>query len=124
MPFEVFDKRQARLTDEPMVTIQRRGFIAMNHAAFNALGSPKAVELLYDRAKHIVGLRSANLRAPHVYPVRPNTKGTSHVVSGLAFVKHYGIDASVARRWRAEMRGDILCVETGRAPVYEGSITA
>ncbi len=116
MGFEVFDKR-AVVQDEPLVTIQKGGFISMNRAAFEALGSPKSVELLYDSVKKTVGLRTVGGRTPHAYPVRANTKGSNHVVTGALFAKHYGIDVTAARRWRAEMRAGILCIDIGKPPV-------
>jgi hypothetical protein len=121
MPFEVFDKRTVLAPAEPLVTIQKRGFISLNHAAFRALGEPKAVELLYDQAKKVVGLRTAGPGIPTAYPVRPNTKGTSYIVSGMAFTKHYGIDTTVARRWPAQMKSSVLCVDIGKRPISTGS---
>ena len=121
MPFEVFDKRTARSPTEPLVSIQKRGFISLNHAAFEAIGSPKDVELLYDRTKQIVGLRGVAANARHGYPIRPNTKGTSHVVSGMLFTKHYDIDVSVSRRWPAQLRDGILCIDIGKPPLSKGA---
>jgi len=49
MAFEVFDKRQAPLGKAPAVTIQRRGLMSLNRAAYNMINEPSTVELLYDR---------------------------------------------------------------------------
>jgi hypothetical protein len=49
MAFEVFDKRQAPLAKAPAVTIQRRGLMSLNRAAYNMINEPSTVELLYDR---------------------------------------------------------------------------
>ncbi len=49
--------------DEPMFTLQSRGLISLNEAAFKALGEPVAVALLYDVNKGIIGLR----KVPRAY---------------------------------------------------------
>ena len=45
--FVEFDRDNSHVVpDEPMFTLQRRGLISMNQAAFKALGEPVAVALL------------------------------------------------------------------------------
>lgn len=111
MGFEVFEKRMVRSAAQPFVTIQKKGIFALNHAAFSALGDPKAVRLLYDREKKLIGFRPAEISDEHAYPVRNNSKGTSHLVSGMLFTAHYGIDTGVARRWEAKAGDGILTID-------------
>lgn len=84
----------------------------MNTAAYEALGSPKHVALLYDRENELIGMQSVSGSAPHAYVVRGvgNNRAT-HVVSGKAFLTYYGIPRDVARRWSAEIREDTLIVD-------------
>jgi hypothetical protein len=117
MPFEVFDKKLAAVRGQPYLSIQRKGIFALNHAAFAALGEPNAVELLFDREVKIIGLRPGNPASPIAYPVRPNAKGTSHLVSGTSFCKHYDIDTSTSRRWTARIEDGILYVDLNEPPV-------
>ena len=108
MPFEVFTKRMARTRSKPYVTIQKKGIVAFNHAAYAALGEPKAIMFMFDRGNRVVGFKAADPSAEHAYPVRANTKGTSHLVSGTLFTRHYGIPTDVARRWLGRAGDDGL----------------
>ncbi len=50
------------------VTINSKGFIAMNAFAYKMLGSPAAFLLLYDAANHRIGLKPAEKSTPNAYP--------------------------------------------------------
>jgi hypothetical protein len=114
--FETFTRRLVPLNDRAYVTIQKRGTISVNHAAFEALGSPKAVELLYDVEAEVVGLRAIDATAEHAYPVRPaGANGRSYLIAGTAFTKHYGIDTKVSRRWAAKLEDSVLLVDLREA---------
>lgn len=114
MGFEVFEKRMAPLGKAPSVTIQKRGLFSLNRAAHALLGEPKTVELLYDRAERVVGLRPINEDAPHAYALRPQSSARDTgplLLAGTAFTTYYGIDTSVSRRWVPKMQDDILCID-------------
>lgn len=109
--FEVFTRRSSPIRKEPLVTIQRKGMFSLNLAAYEALGSPEAVELLYDPDERIVGLRSVNPEAAHAYPVRTMGNGNTRLIAGTAFTHFHGIDTGVARRYSATMYGDVLGID-------------
>jgi hypothetical protein len=89
--------------------------MSLNTPAYEALGSPDFVELLYDRKERLIGLQKAGAAVPHAYLVRPLGKsGTTHVVSGTAFLAYYGIKTHTARRWIAERRDDMLVLDLKR----------
>lgn len=112
MPFEVFDKRTAAVTKSPMATIQKQGSFSLNKAAHAALGTPDAVELLYDPEEKLVGFRPVSPTSPRAFPVRPQGKGAGTLmVSGQAFARHYGLDTSKARRYPVEVRDGILILD-------------
>jgi hypothetical protein len=112
MPFETFKRQRVPVTSEPAITIQKRGAISMNGPAYNALQSPDHLELLYDRDEQLIGMRKVDSTVPHAYIVRPLGKsGTTHLVSGNAFMAYYGIETGTAKRWIAEMRDDTLVVD-------------
>jgi hypothetical protein len=117
MPFEVFDKRTAAAGSPAFVSIQKQGIIRMNTPAFALLGEPEAVELLFDQERQVLGLRAVDPTVEHAYKVRAHSRSSSHLVSGAAFASHYGIDVDRARRWPAQMEGDILCIHIGETPV-------
>jgi hypothetical protein len=109
--FEVFDKYHSRSVKEIFVTIQRRGNFSLNRAAFQALGSPKSVELLFNRAKRLIGFRPTDATNGRTIPVRKQGNSDSYMVAGLTFTKEYDIDTSVARRYIAKMQDDMLLVD-------------
>jgi hypothetical protein len=112
MPFEEFDKRSAIASKTPFVTIQMSGLFTMNGAAYELMGKPEAVTLLYDKEEQLIGFKPANKDRPRAYPVRPMAKSQStYTVAGQAFKNHYGIDTSVARRYGVEMRDGVMVVD-------------
>ena len=121
--FEVFTGR-ARLSGEEAITIHRGGLVSVNRAAHVALGEPAAVELLYDRHEHVMGMRGASPEVPHAYPVRKQRASSSRLVSGGAFTRCYGIPTDTARRYRPRMLGDILTVDLKEAGISTGRRSA
>lgn len=114
MNFEVFDKRLAPLTRTPSVTIQKRGLMSLNRAAYALLGEPKLVELLYDRDERVIGLRPVDEDTPHGYPLRAqsNKQDTGPLMlAGTAFTQHYDIDTSTSRRWVPTLQEGVLCID-------------
>lgn len=109
--FEVFDKRTLKATQTPYVTIQRKGTISLNKAAFKELHEPDAVELLFNRGERIIGLRPIDAKAPHSFPVRSQVRAGNYLVAGRAFTVHYGIDTGTARRYLARFRNGMLIVD-------------
>ncbi len=111
MPFETFT-RQRRTGRQPYVTIQKKGVISLNKAAFDELDSPEYVELLYDRDARLVALRKVDSSLEHSYQVRaPVERHATWVLSGAAFVSYYEIDTSTTVRRAAHMDGDMLIVD-------------
>jgi hypothetical protein len=112
MPFETFKRNRMPSLQKPAVTIQKRGALSLNTAAFEALGYPKHVALLYDRENKLIGIQKASGTTPHAYVVRGvgNNRAT-HVVSGKAFLSYYDIPRDVARRWTAKMQDDTLVID-------------
>ncbi len=113
MPFEVFDKRAARSTKNPMITIQRGGNFSLNKAAYEEIEGPESVELLFDREKRLIGFRPVSSNSPRGFPVRPQGKHapSTFMIAGQAFAKHYELDVSTARRYGVETRDGILVLD-------------
>ena len=115
MGFQTFKRGRIRPGTEPFLTIQRKGVFSMNRAAFEALGSPKLVELLYDADEQLIGLRKVDSSVSHAYPVRGlgsrRPTNSNFLVSGTALTTFYGIDTSVSRRRIARIEGDMLVVD-------------
>ncbi|HWD37316.1 MAG TPA: hypothetical protein VG944_00580 [Fimbriimonas sp.] len=113
MPYEVFKRQRVPRAQDPYVTIHRRGTIALNTPAWEALGSPAAVELLFDRESNVMALRPVNKGAAHAYRLRQNgTSASSYVLSGTAFFQYYGIPLlTEARRLAAQVEDGMVVVD-------------
>jgi hypothetical protein len=112
MPFEVFDKRAATASKNPMLTIQKTGAFSLNRAAYKLLGEPETVELLFDREEKLIGFRAVSPTSPRAYPVRPQGKNNAtFMIAGQAFTKHYDVDTTTARRYAVQMRDGILVLD-------------
>src|SRR5829696_8885707 len=94
------------------MTIPRRGPFCFYRGACGRIGSPGAGELLYDQTTERVAFRPVSAERPRAFPVRAQGKNAStHMVSGQAFTKHFGLDTSVARRYAVEMEDEMLIVD-------------
>ena len=76
---------------EARVTLGNYGTFYLNGQAFIELGSPAAVEILFDVGKHRIGLRPVAPMARHAFKIVPHTKGGYHRLSAAAFCHHHGI---------------------------------
>lgn len=110
--FEVFKNRRAR-PGGPTLTINNRGTLTISEPAYLALSKPEAVNLLYDRAEQIIGLRPATPNSPDSFRVRRMRNARSCVVSAAAFMRYYSIFSSIdgyAQRRPATVEDGVLCV--------------
>lgn len=98
--FEEFSREDARSRrEDPQFTLQARGLLSLNQAAFRALGDPEAVVLLYDDAEGIVGLQKVDKDHANAYMVRKQHKSQSYVVGTQGFAAYHGIQTLRARRF-------------------------
>lgn len=105
--FIEFDRQDSHaVPDEPMFTLQRRGLISMNQAAFKALGEPVAVALLYDPDEGIIALRKVARTYHNGYPVRKQQNSRSYLVGATGFTSYHKIDTDVPRRFMGRQYED------------------
>jgi len=113
MQWQTFDKRSAAASKSPFVTVQKNnGPISLNKAAHELMGSPEAVELMFEPNRKLIGFKPVQPTSPKAFPVRPQGKNAATLmVAGQAFTKYYGIDTRVARRYPVEMRDGVLVLD-------------
>ncbi len=100
------------------ITIGRRGTATTPNSVFEAMGSPAAIEILYDRQRQILALRGADANDPDSYPVRQvSGNGKTRTFSLTSAVNHFGIDVSESRRYEVEMDGETVLVDLSRPPL-------
>jgi len=112
--FKVFEKGSAPVATVPSVTIQKRGLISLNRAAFNLIGAPGAVELLWDEERRVIGLRPAPIEKPNAYPARPQSSKTDRgpvMIAGSLFTRFIHLDTSDAHRWVPTVENEVLCID-------------
>jgi hypothetical protein len=115
--FEEFQRKYAKASREPTLTVTVRGTLNLNEAARAALGNPEAVVLLYARDEAIIGLRPASRDEPNAYLVgKVGTAGKSQTIVAKDFCAWIGADLSEARRYPLAMEDGIGCVRL-RGPV-------
>jgi hypothetical protein len=114
MAFEVFKKSSAPVSTVPSITIQKRGLISLNRAAYDLIGTPNAVELLWDAERRVIGIRPTALENPDAYPARPQSAQSNRgpiLVAGNLFTRYIGLDTTSAKRWVPQMEDDILTID-------------
>lgn len=121
MAFQRFTRKTAALTRDPVVGIQKRGTFSMNASAVQILRATRdlgideevVVEFLYDPESQTVGLQIAE-DPLEGYEVRKQPNSESYLVSGRSFTQYYKLDTSVARRYRAAERNNMLVIDLKR----------
>lgn len=113
--FKSFDRRTVPITTQPMATLQRGGLMSINRASFDALGSPAAVELLYDEKARAIALRAIDPKSLKAYGVRQQGTGKSYMLSATRLCSHHHIDTTESRRYQAIVEGDMLIFELDKS---------
>ena len=115
MGYEVFKKSQAVMGRRPNVTVAARGLISINPSAYRLMGEPEYVDLLFDRDRNLVAIRPSD-DEENGHKVRQAARsGSPAVVSGTAFMRYYGIDAPVSRRWEPKVEEGMLVIDLNEA---------
>lgn len=81
-----------RTSDEARVTLSGRGVILLNRYAYDALGMPAAVKLLYDEDRRVIGLMPEDIRRPNAFSVKQKDKYHNRTIHAHPFCRHFGID--------------------------------
>ena len=118
MGFELFEKGSAPRPTTPSVTIQKRGLISINLAAFEMLGKPEAVELLWDGERRAIAIRAAKSTSHNAYLPRAQGKDSEEkgpwLIAGTLFTQHAGLDTSEAHRWVPTLEDGLLVVDVSQ----------
>ena len=110
--------------DEPMFTLQRRGLISLNQAAFKALGEPAAVALMYDPAEGIIALRKVPRTYHNGYHVRKQANSRSYLVGAQGFTSFNKINTDAVRRFVGRKYDDQMLVSYWLRPRSSRAVPA
>ena len=97
-----------RTPDGPFVTMTERGVITFSVPAYDLLGSPEAVKLLYDEAERIVGFWPAKKADWNAYGLRPRARRPDRSLPHL-FAASQAFRAP--RHSQAYLEDGILCAD-------------
>ena len=108
--FKIFKRTNARAPHGPTLTVTSRGTLNLSRAAWELLGKPQAVTLLYAADERIIGLKPADRDAPNAYLVRVLGK-YGRQVAARVFCRYIEADLSAARRYPLVLDDGIGCVD-------------
>ncbi len=119
--FEIYTRHPESQPDgQPLITITKGGRFLLNPEAFVSLSSPRKVEMLFDRAARIVGLRSVPTATRHALWVVPRKQefrnGDAdgapqvYVIEAATYLAHYGIRHGKKRRYTTGKVADVLTI--------------
>jgi hypothetical protein len=110
--FEVYERQRVAPSSEPVITIQKKGIFRLNRAAYDAVGGPEAVELLYNRDKRLIAMRKAKPGLPRAFALLTrSTHGDSWYISGRGFLRFYGIEVTRSVRRQARVENGMLVID-------------
>ena len=82
-----------RLVRWPYVSLNRRGKIAMNAAAFGLIGKPATVALYFDRERRAIGVKFPVAADRNFYPVRRYGRGRRmRIIRAARMMRQFGIE--------------------------------
>jgi hypothetical protein len=73
------------------VTISPKSAILLNRLAFETLGRPAAVELMFDHTYGIIGLKPTKPEAHNAFPVVSAVNGYYRRINAASFCRHFNI---------------------------------
>lgn len=117
MGFQVYEKGSAPIATTPSVTIQKKGLISLNRAAFELMERPEGVELLWDADAKLIALRPSSLDNPNAYPARSqnsNKEKGPWMIAGTLFTQFIGLDTSEAYRWVPRLEDGLLIIDVSK----------
>ncbi len=65
--------------------------IMLNRIAYEALGTPPAVELMFDETLKIIGVKPIDARRPNAFPLKAKKGSQYRLIFASAFCTHFGI---------------------------------
>jgi hypothetical protein len=100
--WETFKGRHRRAPGEPAVSITKAGNLGLNSAIVrNFVGDARFATLLYDRDKHLIGIKVTKSGDGDSYPIKLSPKDNYALISGVSFLKYYEIYPTESRVYSA-----------------------
>jgi hypothetical protein len=102
------------------VTLNPKGIFKMNRVAYQRMGEPEAVNVLFDPANSRIGLKPTSRAGRNAYATAPRGPHGGRIVRAYRIITEYALDLpSTVRFYDAEIDPDgilILDLRTARIP--------
>lgn len=90
--WEVFEAGPTPPVRERMhVTLNYKNVILLNGNVHEQMGSPEAVQLLFDKVNSVIGLNPVSANTPSAFRLKQKGGGTHRLIVASPFCRHYGI---------------------------------
>jgi hypothetical protein len=73
------------------VTLNKHRTMVLNQVAYKGIGEPKAVELMFDANRNMIGLRRCDPAKKNAFHIRPSKQGRHVSIALGAFLTHFEI---------------------------------
>lgn len=80
--------------EKARITLSPRRFFALNGHAFNAIGSPSAVEFYFDENERKIGMLPCDPFKKNAFAVRKEKGKDFHVIYAGAFLTHFSLKSA------------------------------
>lgn len=88
----VFEGMQnGRRSERVRVTLNRHRTMVLNQVAYKGIGEPKAVELMFDANRKLIGLRRCDPGKKNAFFIRPSKQGRHVSIALGSFLTHFDI---------------------------------
>ena len=102
------------------VTLNPKGIFKMNRVAYQRMGEPEAVNVLFDPPNSRIGLKPASRAGRNAYALAPRGHHGGRIVRAYRIITEYALDLpSTVRFYDAEIDHDgilVLDLRTARIP--------
>lgn len=102
----------------PSLALRKDGRLSINQAAYELLGAPAHVELLYASKERVLGIRAAPATVAHARAVRQEKTQARRYVTVRPLLAYHHLDVATIASGPTTQYGDVLAValaETGKA---------
>ena len=91
MPWETYRRTSRPSPKSPTVTLSKNGMLGLNTAVIGLLGNRRFALLMFDRKKYLIGIKLLKENEPDAYPIGVVPAKSHGSISGVGFLKAYGI---------------------------------
>ncbi len=101
MAWDTFRRTARPSPKSPTITLAKSGIIGLNTAVVRLIGDRKHALLLFDKEKSLMGIKLLRNSEPDAYPIGVIAQKSHGTISGVAFMKAYGIEPTETRAFPA-----------------------